>query len=361
MIRFGALDFGLRERNAIRELIEHDDPQLTMGKKVCEFETKFAEWIESKHGVMVNSGTSALITAISAYSQVYGKPDFMSTTALTYPATWNAIRACGINLSIKDVDSTFVVHSKHDVAVHAFGKPSIINGIIEDTCQGMGGQYEQKHLGTFSLLGCFSFYVAHQINTIEGGMVVTDDSKLYEACLSIRDNGRICTCPVCSLKVSGKCSKRLKEKTERRWQTNFYGYNFKPTEIQGALGLARMETIDENIRRRNQILKIYTHHFGTLRQEANEFIVPMMYPIKVKNPLEAVAKLEKDGVEARGMFPAYSSTFKNAHRISQSHILIPLHHKMTDEDVDHVIDSCKNVIRQSFFLDEESEWKKKKE
>jgi CDP-6-deoxy-D-xylo-4-hexulose-3-dehydrase len=346
MIRFGVLDFGTKERLAIQKIIEPDEPQLTMGRLVFEFERKFATWLGSKYAVMVNSGTSALITAISAYSQVYSKPEHLATTALTYPATWNAIRACGINLSIKDIEDDFTVHSTNSVnhlGVHTFGKPCTANMIIEDACEALGSFYKSRHLGTFAKLGCFSFYVAHQVNTIEGGMVVTDNAELYEACRSIRDNGRICTCPICTLKTSGKCSKRIDAETDRRWQTKFFGYNFKPTEFHGALGLAKMETINENIRRRNEILKIYSHHFGTLMQEEDEFIAPMMYPVKVENPQQAICQLEKKGIETRGMLPAYSEEYCNASRISKTHILIPLHHKLSDSEVQYIVEEVKKL------------------
>ena len=231
--------------------------------------------------------------------------------------------------------------------VHLLGKPCVYTGEImpdiEDACEALGSSVDGRKLGTFGRVGCFSFYVSHQISTVEGGMCVTNSKEVYEKLLSARDNGRLCTCPVCSLKSSGVCKKRYEGSTsERRWATSsVIGGNFKPTEFQGVLGVVKMKTIDENINRRNKIFLRYAEEFQTLIQEPGEFIVPIAYPVKVAEPQKAVAYLEKQGIEVRGMFPAYSEAFKNATAISNSHILIPLHHKLVEEEVEKVIEETK--------------------
>lgn len=370
LIRFGTLDYGKEEREALLDLVLEEDPQLSMGKKVYEFETKFAKWLGSKYAVMVNSGTSALITAISAAKTQPPYIESLLTTALTYPAVWNAIEACNLDTEIRDVEDNFVIDAcqegsceeiefvemKFDtdyLLVQLLGKPcggtEYVNIIIEDASEALGSQLNSQKLGTFGLLGAFSFYVAHQLTTVEGGMVVTDDKELYDICRSIRDNARICTCPVCTLKTIGKCSKRFSyDVVERRWETDiFFGYNFKPTELQGALGCVKMDKLDATISRRHDIYKRYEEEFDTLPEEKGEYIVPIAYPIKVKNPQDAVAKLEKAGIECRGMFPAYSELYKNATRIAKSHILIPLHQNLSDENVEYIIESVKNVKIQT--------------
>lgn len=350
MIRFGTLDFGINERNAIQNLIDSNNPQLSMGKKVHEFEQRFAKWIGSKYAVMVNSGTSALMTSLSAL-RIYMKDGVgpMHTTALTYPAVWNAIEATNYDLYVLDVNDNFVLYPKRNedwfedfLSVHLLGKPCSVPALIEDASEALGSSFGGKMLGTNSYMGCFSFYVAHQITTVEGGMVVTDHKELYDLCRSIRDNGRICTCPICTLKTLGKCQKREDfEGIERRWKTQNLGYNFKPTEFQGALGCVKMDKIDANIVRRHEIFLRYAEEFNTLKEEKGEYIVPIAYPIKVKNPQKSVAKLLEQGIECRGMFPAYSPYHENAYRISQTHILIPLHHNLSDENVEYIIERVK--------------------
>jgi CDP-4-dehydro-6-deoxyglucose reductase, E1 len=368
MIRFGTLDFNQDCKDAIYDLINKSDVQLSMGHACHEFEMRFAKWLGSKYAVFMNSGTSAVMAAIASVKDIYDTQRLgvksVETTALTYPADWNAIRYCGLKPFIRDVNDQYVM-DLHDwllptfdrilMAVHLLGKP--VCGVdefpvdIEDTCESLGSSINGKKLGTFGHCGVFSFYVSHQISTVEGGMVVTDNADLYENLLSARDNGRLCVCPECTLKFMGKCKKRyLKEElhiNERRWATGtVMGGNFKPTEFAGALGCVKMKTIDANIERRHEIFKRYSEEFNTLVEETGEYIVPIAYPVRVRNPNKACEYLELDGIEARGMFPSYGPKFKNATKISESFILVPLHHNLSDKDVESVIESVKKCQNQ---------------
>lgn len=361
MIRFGDLDFGHEERKAIIDLIYQEDPQLSMGKNVYAFEKKFAEWVGSRYAVMVNSGTSADLVAILAGKQVFGYPDkyLAFTTSITYPAVWNAIKLSGFDIMPLDVEQdTLSVNLLNSpayytdypfVPVHTFGKMckgiNTANVLVEDACEALGCKYKNKNLGCFGQFGTFSFQVAHSITTIEGGMVVTDNNELYDALRSIRDNGRICTCPVCTLKVSGVCSKRSEnDEVERRWITKYVGGNFKPTEIQGVLGLVKMQKIDKNLARRREIYLKYEETFHNLTEDEGEYIVPMVYPVKVKNMQKAVAELEKAGIECRGMLPSYSEQFPNATKVSKTFIQIPLYPKLTDENVEYIVSEVKKYV-----------------
>ena len=233
MIRFGSIDWNEDCKNAISDLINVSEPQLTMGKNVNLFEMQFAKWLGSKYAVFMNSGTSAVMTAIQSVKDIYiqegEEPKQVSTTALTYPADWNAIRYCNLKPHISDVNDQMVQDlykndygcSLYDMTmpVHLLGKPC--KGIdkfcsdIEDTCESLGSSVNGKKLGTFGHCGVFSFYVSHQMTTIEGGMVVTDNLDLYENLLSSRDNGRLCVCPQCTLKLAGKCKKRYAQETQQ--------------------------------------------------------------------------------------------------------------------------------------------------
>jgi len=348
MIRFGTLDWGIEEKKAIEDLVSPENPQLSMGKKVYEFERKFAEWLGTDYAVMVNSGTSALITAIKTM-QTHNMINELHTTALTYTADWNALDVCNVPYIPHDVGNDFVVHANlNDVedfysdwlSVDLLGKPCRIGNDIDDASEALGSELKGTKMGANALIGTFSFYVAHQITTIEGGMVVTDDKTLYETMLSIRDNGRICTCSPCTLKTTGICQKRSRSQAiERRWETKTQGYNFKPTEFQGALGLVKMTKIDKICQRRHEIFKWYEAELGDLKEESDEYIVPLAYPVKVDHAPTALEIMEKQDIECRGMFPAYSSVYNNAYRISQEYILIPSHQDLSDEDIQSIIEN----------------------
>jgi len=351
MIRFGSLDYSQEDREAVTRLVSQDDPMLSIGKNVALFEEQFARWLGVKYAVMVNSGTSALETALSAaklcdlFYDKWAVTEEVVTTALTYPAVWNAVLNSGLKLKPVDVGDDFVVHGKQTLAVHLLGKTSQDFGIVEDASEALGSVYQQRKLGSFALLGSFSFYVCHQLTTVEGGAVGIRDSEYAEAlvstCRSIRDNGRACTCPICTLKLKGKCSKRLSSSNDRRWETVCTGHNFKPMEIQAVLGLSKLKRLDQSIRRRHEIFQIYQQHFGTFNIEEGEWVVPLAYPVKVKNVGVALARLEKLGIEARGMFPAYSSGYPNAYRASQSFVLLPSHQTLSDTDLDFIVETVR--------------------
>jgi CDP-6-deoxy-D-xylo-4-hexulose-3-dehydrase len=354
MIRFGTTDFGEKERDAMRGLFADSDPQLTMGKYVYEFERKVADWAGVKYAVMTNSGTSALITALSAYRQTVGRNiDEVFVPALTYCATWNSVRASGLKMLVRDVGNDFVLHnhggcSVSNVAVDLFGKPCRVPSIVEDATEAMGGTLGGKKLGTLGLMGCYSFHVTHVITTIEGGMVVTDNEHLYNACRQIRDNGKICTCPVCQLKVKGACVKNRGEMNyERRFESNYDGFGFKPIEVQGLLGCLKMDRIEEITKRRHRIFKMYEEEFSGLglMELPDEYIVTIAYPLRVANPMKVVGELGRVGIEARGMFPPYSDTFETANSIANSHILLPLHQGLSDDDVDFIIYQTKRLMK----------------
>jgi dTDP-4-amino-4,6-dideoxygalactose transaminase len=347
-IRFGTLDFGSAERQAVHDLVDCEEPMLSMGRNVREFEGKFAAWLGCKHAVMVNSGTSALETAVLAAKQVLGLSCLL-TSPLSYCATWNAIINSGVRPRFKDVDD-YVIHEVQNtptLPVHLVGKFSdTAYPVIEDACESMGSTHNGKKHGRFGLLSCFSFYVAHVITTVEGGMIAVNDGEhaeeLFDACKSFRDNGRLCICEPCGLKVKGKCGKRLGCDWERRWAWQFRGHNFKPTEFQGVLGLMKMRKIESIVDRRFQIFRRYNETFHSM-DSGGDKVVSLGYPVKVADPSKVVTRLAELHIEARGMFIPYSAYYKKATEISRSHILLPLHQDLSDEDLEYIIECVGKV------------------
>lgn len=357
MIRLGAIGFGEEERKAIMDLISVDDPQLVMGKYVYEFERKFAQWIGKKHGIAVNSGTSALILSLAAVKEKYQFDDVF-TTSLTYPATWNACLVNQMSLHCQDIESKSLnmdlkllpTFEGVLLPVHLFGKP--VHGlemrgecIIEDATHALGSKIGDEKMGSIGLLGCFSFFPAHQFSTIEGGMIVTDDDDLAEICKCLRDNGRICTCPVCTLRTVGVCQKRSEYQGELRWATDYVGYNMKMTEIQGVLGVVKMGKIDRIVERRHHVLHMYNEELddvGCLKEEETEYICPLAYPLMVKDARKVVYELSKAGIESRGMFPFRGNSPK-AEYVSKHGVFVPCHHLLDDEQVKYIIQTLKRI------------------
>ena len=248
---------------------------VTMGSKVKKFEEAFANYNGSKHAVMVNSGSSANLLALSVLTNPL-VPDHVKkgseiiTPAVTWATTVYPIANVGCRPVLVDVDTrTFNVlpeeiekaitpDTSAIVPVHLLGGPCRINEIrkiaesnnshlIEDACESTGAELQGKKVGSFGDMGTFSFFLSHHISTIEGGMIVTDDDVLYEYLKAMRAFGW-----VRDLQDKNKFETENKS-IDPRFLFITDGYNLRPTEIQGAFGMHQITKLDKfiEIRRRN--------------------------------------------------------------------------------------------------------------
>jgi CDP-6-deoxy-D-xylo-4-hexulose-3-dehydrase len=248
---------------------------VTMGSKVKKFEDAFAQYNGSKHAVMVNSGSSANLLALSALTNPLVK-DYIPkgseiiTPAVTWATTVYPISDVGCTPVLVDVDpKTFNIipdeiekaiteKTRAILPVHLLGGPCQIERIkkiadirdlyvIEDTCETTGGEVHGKKTGSFGDMGTFSFFLSHHISTIEGGIIVTDDDPLYEYLKAMRAFGW-----VRDLREKENYSSANKG-IDPRFLFVTHGYNLRPTEIQGAFGIHQIKKLDNfiEIRRNN--------------------------------------------------------------------------------------------------------------
>ena len=248
---------------------------VTMGSKVKKFEEAFANYNGSKHAVMVNSGSSANLLALSVLTNPL-VPDHIEkgseiiTPAVTWATTVYPIANVGCTPVLVDVDPrTFNIlpeeieasigpSTKAIVPVHLLGGPCRIDEIskiaeknnlalIEDACESTGAEFQGKKVGSFGDMGTFSFFLSHHISTIEGGMIVTDNDAFYEYLKAMRAFGW-----VRDLRDKNKLESENKA-IDPRFLFITDGYNLRPTEIQGAFGIHQITKLDKfiEIRRRN--------------------------------------------------------------------------------------------------------------
>ena len=252
-------------REEIDEAIESmESGWVTMGKKVKRFEEMWAEYIGVKHAVMTNSGSSANLLALSCLGLQPG--DEVITPALTWATTVFPIAQVGAvpvlvdvdldtyNISPEAVERAITPRTKAIMPVHLLGNPCDLDlcdmdiPILEDACEAHGAQYGHKQVGARGDLATFSFFFSHHISTIEGGMVVTNHDEKAEQCRSMRAFGWI----------------REKDEMERqriaaehpdidpRFLFLHVGYNFRPTEIQGAFGIHQLPRLEGFIAQRRE-------------------------------------------------------------------------------------------------------------
>lgn len=306
---------------------------VSMGKKVKLFEEMFARYLGSKHAVMVNSGSSANLLAMSVLTNSMVRNSMPSgseviTPAVTWVTTVYPIVNAGClpvivdvdpesyNVNSDDIERAITPKTKAIVPVHLLGNPCRIdvlekiadkNGlfILEDACESTGADFQGRKVGTFGNMGTFSFYMSHHISTIEGGMVVTDDDEMYECLKSMRAFGWV--------RDLSNAKKYAGENPEidPRFLFLTHGFNFRPTELQGAFGIHQIGKLERfiELRRRNasywnKRLTAYRDVLVLPREEHETRHVYFGYPITVTRKArferdEMTSELEKKGIETR--------------------------------------------------------------
>ncbi len=203
------LDWPLMKNNIARSdldtvcaFLQQDDPILTQGRHVRAFEEEWAAWLGVRHGVFVNSGSSANLLTLAALKELHGGGEIVVPT-VTWVSDIAAVLHCGFEPVFVDIDPhtlgmdleevlrkltsrTRAVFLTHVLGFNALNR-SFLNELsrrnvplLEDVCESHGATFEGRRLGSFGLAANFSFYYAHHLSTIEGGMVCTNDTDLYE-------------------------------------------------------------------------------------------------------------------------------------------------------------------------------------
>ena len=325
-VKVGDFKIGLEERSAINEVL--DSGRISEGKKVAEFEVAWAKYIGTKYAVAVSSGTAALMCALYTLKQLYGCKGDVLTHRVTFIATHNAIKACGFR-------PVFNVAAEVAVPVHLMGYPQWLDAdyVIEDACQAHGSIFEGKKLGSIGLMGCFSFYIAHNIQAGEMGAVTTNDLDCYKTLKKIKAHGRVCDCPVC-LRSEGKCPRPVSP--DPRFSYDIFGLNFKTMEFQAALALCQVKKADLIKKQRSDNVKYLNNGLvGLAHLELPKYssdISYLAYPIKSAKRDEIREKLDKAGIESRPLFNHPTGFY------------IGCHQYLTQEDLDYTIQILTSIV-----------------
>lgn len=277
------LDWPLMRNNISREDLDavidylgQDDPPLTHGKQVLAFEKEWSEWLGVRHSVFVNSGASANLLTIAALREVSGPGEIIVPT-LGWVSDIASVIQCGfkpvfvdINLRTLGMDNdqvldkitpqTQAVFLTHVLGYNALTERLVAElrarnvPLIEDTCESYGATFAGQKLGTWGLMSNFSFYYAHHLSTIEGGMISTDDRDLYEVLRMLRSHGMVRESTSESLKRS--FSKRHPD-LNPDFIFAFPAYNVRPTEINAVIGRSQLKRLDNNNRIRTENLELF--------------------------------------------------------------------------------------------------------
>ncbi|MGX1099685.1 DegT/DnrJ/EryC1/StrS family aminotransferase [Amorphus sp. MBR-141] len=332
---------------------------------IVRFERAFAEHIGVKHAIATSSCTGALHLGFAAL------PGEAESEVILADTNWVASVAPLVHLGIKPVfvdiltdtwcldpekvELAITPRTKAILAVHIYGNMCDMQRlndigrrygipVIEDAAEAIGSSLGAQKAGSIGTFGSFSFHGTKTVTTGEGGMLVTDDSGLFERALTLSNHGR-------------------RRGDTRQFWPETVGYKFKMSNIQAALGLAQMERIDELIARKKQILAYYRDALRdlpvTLNPSDGYATTGAWMPTVVFDEDTGVTsevareKFASHDIDARPFFHPLSSTglfessgvhTPNAHLICGRAVNIPSYHDMTTDDQDRVVEAVKSCL-----------------
>jgi CDP-6-deoxy-D-xylo-4-hexulose-3-dehydrase len=372
---------------------------LGLGHDAHEFEKEFAKFLNIKHCILTNSGTSSNLLSVSALDLPKGSEALILAT--NFPTTLSVLIRNNIkpvfmdinprtyNMDAEAIEESLTKKTKLIMLVHALGNPNEMDtineiadkhdlAVVEDTCDALGSKYDSRYLPTYRNPGTFSFYPAHQITLGGGGAVVTDSDDFNLKIRSLRDWGRACTCDVCKLSLdkNAVCPLRFSRTPIKDYDKRFtyisIGYNLQPIDLQAAIGLYQLKRLPEFIEKRKEnFKKIYSE----LSRYEQYFILPeslpkadpcwFAFPITVRKNApfkrkDIVGFLEKHHIDTRPIYggnllrqPAFENIscriprkLINSDYVMKSGFFIGLHQGLTKEMLAYVLETFEHFMRQ---------------
>lgn len=387
-IKYGS-EYGAEEERAVLEVLRQGAP--TSGEACIQFEKEFAAYCGVAHARAVSNGTAALFLSLVALGVKAGD------RILTSPMTWIATAAAGAtlgaevdfvdidpetcNLDPRQLEAKLTPNTKAILPVHLYGQCADMDAIqaiaekhgvavVEDACHAVGAEYKGRKAGSLGATGCFSFHEQKNISTLgEGGMVVTNDPALFERVALYRSH---CT------RVYGRSTKycSLDEtrfpQGQRFWFQDFddCGYNFRMTDVQGAVGSVQLRKLDALNQRRidnadylsvalrdvpgitlpvvrpgcKHVFHLYPVQIDAAKfgRTKDDFIYAMLHERGVKvgthyTPLHYATAFQKRGFH-KGQFPVVES-------VAERLVTLPINPRQSREALDYLIESVRSLCR----------------
>jgi CDP-6-deoxy-D-xylo-4-hexulose-3-dehydrase len=288
------LDLKLMENNITREDLDvlidflKGDPILTQSANVRAFEAEWSQWLGVKYSVFVNSGASANLLTMAALKHLYGGGEVIVPT-LTWVSDISSVLQNGFKPVFVDIDKNHLGMDTDEVIAKMTDKTRAVflthvlgyNGLtdklideckkrnillIEDVCESHGATHKGQRLGSIGFASNFSFYYAHHMSTIEGGMVCTNDEKFYEAIRMLRSHGM----------VRESTSQAVKE---HYWNTfpdlnpefifAYPAYNVRSTEVNAVIGRNQLKRLDANNKLRTRNLLTFLNNLDPAKYKTD--------------------------------------------------------------------------------------------
>jgi CDP-6-deoxy-D-xylo-4-hexulose-3-dehydrase len=261
-----------KDLDAMIEHLKQDDPILTNGPKCRQFEEAWSEWLGVKYSVFVNSGASANLLSMTMLKIMYPNGGEIIVPPLTWVSDIASVLQTGFTPVFVDIDldtlgmnidailksitpNTRAVFLSHIQGFNALTDELLIElekrniHLIEDVCESHGATHNRQLCGSFGLMSNFSFYYAHHMTTIEGGMVCTNDADIYHTLRMLRSHGMVREC-------GNEVKKIVYKSANPELNPDFIfahaAYNMRNNELGGILGLNQLPNLDQNVILRNR-------------------------------------------------------------------------------------------------------------
>ena len=350
---------------------------LTQGPKVAEFEARFAERHGVKHGIATTSCTTALHLILTALG--IGPGDEVIVPAFTWVSTANVVMYCGAtpvfvdvdpktcNLAIEQVAHKVTARTKAIIPVHLFGRCVDMDALtdaapgiplVEDAACAAGAAYKGRSAGTLGVAGAFSFHPRKSITTGEGGMITTNDDRLAEKMRILRNHGA---------SVSEE-QRHLGPKPYILPEFNLLGFNYRMTDLQGAVGLVQLAKLDNFLQERQQWADYYHQQLSSLdwlhtpevsAEYGHGWQAYVWYVDETCAPMprnELMEALQGRGISTRpgthavhmlgyykDQFGVVPEDFPGAWNCDRYTLALPLHNRMSDADYEYIVATFKNL------------------
>jgi perosamine synthetase len=375
-IQIATPSLGKEEWEALREPIESG--WLTQGPKVAAFESAFAQRHQVKHAIAVTSATTGLHLALAALE--IGPGDEVIVPAFTWVATANVVIYCGatpvfvdvdritFNIDLKSLARCVTPRTKAIIPVHLFGLCADIDAvrsairpdikIVEDAACAAGAALGDRPAGSLGDLGVFSFHPRKSITTGEGGMITTNDDHLAEQVKRLRNHG-------------ASVSEEERHRGPRPYllpEFEMLGFNYRMTDLQGAIGLVQLTKLDRFIDERAKMAAEYRKDLADLQwlrmpgepskgrhawQACVTYVDPTTAPMprnQIMETLQQQGIATRPGTHAVHMLKYYRQRFglrpedyPGARDCDQHTMAIPLHNKLSSDDYLYVVSALRQL------------------
>lgn len=366
------------------------------GEKVFQFEKAFSKYVGQKESVMVNSGSSANLLMIAAAKKFYGwkNDDVIICSPVGFPTTISAITLNKLSIAFADIELNTLnfdldkveevlkwngTSAKAIFVSPVLGNPPDIDRLVKlakkykvklllDGCDSLGSKWNGKHLNSYFEATSCSFYPAHHITTLQGGMISSNNLELIKIARSMSNWGRACYCRgAAGLAPNGVCGKRfsswLKDCSDcivdHKYVYDEMGYNLQALDLQGAIGLVQLSKIEQihSLRKKNYqaIAKLFANKTDVSiavshkKSDVSWFGVPITCPDQCYKT-KLVAHLEKNQIQTRNYFagnillhPAYKNLgffdrFPNSNEVLRRIFFVGCAPFYTDENINRISD-----------------------